>query len=89
MSGGESFQKLELSISDKVVGKNRYLSELQRSLGLFLLCFHCLNNITALCVMLSLLCPWSQQLCTGTVVYELCIMRNYQTTGNFSTNEFF
>ena len=51
MSGGESFQKLELSISDKVVGKNRYLSELQRSLGLFLLCFHCLNNITALCVM--------------------------------------
>ena len=47
LSDGGSLQKLELSISDKVVGKNRYLSGLQTSFGLFLLFFHCLNNITA------------------------------------------
>ena len=45
LSSGESLQKLELPISDKVVGKNRYLSGLQRSFSLFLLCFHCFNNI--------------------------------------------
>ena len=47
--GCESLQTLQLSMPDKVVGKNRYLSWLQRSFGLFFLCFHCLNNITALC----------------------------------------
>ena len=35
LSSGEALQKLKLSISDKVVGKNRYLSWQQRSFRLF------------------------------------------------------